>query len=168
VLEARLGQEKADAAIDRAVETIDDELGTGKWRPSQIPTRDLGVAAGPVPVLVLSLTSRLSLRLRGALGRGRIQPFEAITAAAAAVIVDDLEPAVVIVDAVEPAQLELGEVAAAIARARHPPLTLVYGAETDAGEALGATLREAGVAFSPVSSADDIGPLLDLLRSRSA
>ena len=43
---------------------------------------------------------------------------------------------------------------------------LVYGSTSEVGRTIVDALRAAGVEGSPVSDADDIAPLLDLIRSR--
>jgi hypothetical protein len=159
-LAERLGAARADAlrgALERrlrlAERPTDTVAAPEPWRFDEATTRALPKLGRAVGLRVASGTPTLAALVAASLGPDRVRGASA-----------GETDALFLVDATDPPDWSEAEVLAAAGRAA---LTLLWGADTDAGRRLAARLAREGVEHLGFDTAHGVEPLLDVVRSRA-
>lgn len=159
-LAQRVGAERAGelkGLLERRLRLA--ELPTGTFASSELrhfeenTTRALPKMRGAVPLRVASGTPTLAVLVASTLGPTRVRGAQA----------DDSD-ALLLVDATDPPRWSDAKMRAI---ARGAPLTLLWGADTDAGRHLSSMLVSEGVTPMQFDTEHGVEPLLDVLRSRA-
>jgi hypothetical protein len=178
----RLGQAQAKAVIARITEVIlTADAPTGrKSRPQpkiEVPTRAFDEeqtakvrndTVGGNTVVVIAAGTRMSSKLRTALGPNRATIEHVSSATRLATVLSATPPGLVIVDATDYPPIEPEVLAGALAKPPPPTIRAIWGADLIYGQRVAKHLAAAGSECSPIERNDGIEPLLDLIRSRSS
>ncbi len=174
---SRLGDDIAAIILERLEQVLTTGDRTGTDIPIDIDFDDAEpsvtavmttVWRQPVSVLVLASTKDFAERLFAALGATRVTVRTVATEAEIQKGIFSAAPLLVLVDATAPPNLARGVVATSFRALPDNALPVVWGRETEYGEGLAVALEAAGIGTSnSLRFSDGIGPLLDLVLSRS-
>lgn len=162
---SRFGRETADAVVsdlEAQVAGVDVELDA---EDPELETQLQRGADGPIRVVTIARSPKLTRRLEAAFGPERLSAADVRDLAVLATSAY-MKPRVIIVDGVSAPDLHPEALAEALAAYRGSPLVVVWAADQPWGSAVRNALRERDLEPVAVPRAEGVEPLLDYLRAQ--